>query len=273
MHSPETWILIGICLVITGAIALLVIKTNPRCSRAIQRWQQRQIVRRLKRQLPKQLKEEKERLCQLWNGNPAAQCASIFNRLNLLNRLNRREENPQELPDDTDRALIAASSHFEENFTDRYGDLYTKHVVVRTTEIAKELAAQYPENAKLILQRLSENDTEISRRFNESIRDALAEGQEDQEEIRAYIKQLMENSDRFRSLLTPGFFRHYGSYLFGSGAALALHNLLPDLIKGPWIEIQTGKFLQSTSSRTARSLRRHGHKNGSIAECGTRSLY
>jgi hypothetical protein len=199
-------------------------------------------VHRLKRQLPKQLKEEKERLCQLWNGNPAAQCVTIFNRLNLLNRLNRREESLQELADDTDRALSAASSHFEENFTDRYADLYSHRLVVRTTEIANDLAAQYPENAPLILQRLSQKDTEISRRFNDSIHDALAEGQEDQEEIRTNIKHLMEHSDRFRRLLTPGFLRHYGSYLFGSGAAYVLHELLPDLIKGPWIEIQTAKF-------------------------------
>lgn len=240
MHPPETWILIAICVVIIGAIALLVIKTNPRCSKAIQRWQQRRVVRRLKRQIPKQLKEDKERLGQLWNGNPAAQCATIFNRLNRL------EESEQELADDIDRALTVASSHFEENFTDRYADLYAdlyaKRVVVRTTETAHELVTQYPENAPLILQRLSQNDTEISRRFNESIRDALAEGQGDQEEIRAHIKQLMENSDRFRRLLTPGFFRKYSSWLFGGGVTLALHELLPDWIKGPWLELKTTKF-------------------------------
>ena len=253
MHSPETWIFIGICVLITGAIALLVIKTNPRCSAVIQRWQQRRTVHWLKRQIPTQLEREKEELAKLWKDNPAAHCAAVFGRFKPFARVLQtggrrmiilwppRDANSEEFADEVDHAITVASSLFEQNFMPHYADLYANRLVVCTTQLAEELAAHYPDNAALILQRLVQNDTEICKCFNESVRDALAEGQTDREEIRACIKQLTANSDRYRKLLTPGFFRKYGSILFGGGAALALHELLPDLIKGPWIELQTGK--------------------------------
>jgi hypothetical protein len=104
-----------------------------------------------------------------------------------------------------DRAIDAASALFEQNFVNRYADVYGKHLVLRTTEVAKELAARFPENAALVLQRLAENDEEISRGFNESICDALSKGGADREAIRTHIRYLKENSDRFRRFLTPGF--------------------------------------------------------------------
>ncbi len=216
-----------------------MIKTNRHYSAAIQRWQQRRVLRSLKREAPTQLKREKEQLAQLWDGNPAAQCATLFDR---FKRWPPPDANPEEVADEVDRAIMVASSLFEQNVTTHYADLYANRLVVRTTELAEELAALYPDNAAVILQKLSQNDGEISRRFNQAIRDALAEDHTDRVEVRARIKQLIGNSERFRKLLTPGFFRKYGSSLFGGGAALALHELLPDLVKGPWIEYQTGKF-------------------------------
>ena len=209
MSWSQTLLLVGICLVIAGAIAVLAIRGNPRCVEAIERLRQRRILRRLKRRLPKQPKKEKERLCALWSGNPAAQCATIFNRFNRP----PKKVSLQELADDTDHAITAASSLFEEDAMSRYAELYGNRIVVRTTEIAEELAAQYPEQAALILQTLRQNDTEISRCFNESIRDALSQGERDRQLIRAHLHQLEAHSDRFRRLLTSQVFskiqRHF----------------------------------------------------------------
>jgi hypothetical protein len=93
--------------------------------------------------------------------------------------------------------------------------LYANRLVVQTTEIAKQLAGQYPEHASLILQRLTENDTEISRRLVEAIRDALSQGEEDQELIRAQLSQLMEDSAHFRRVIIPGIVQRHTGDLVG----------------------------------------------------------
>jgi hypothetical protein len=211
MSSADTWLLIGVCLLIASVIAILVIKRSARCAIARKRWQQRRAIRRLKRQLPKQLQQEKQQLCDLWNGNPAAECVTIFN------RFKHREEklSLQELADDTDHAIKDAFSLFGEDFLRRYEELYANRLVVQTTEIAKQIAGQYPEHASLILQRLTEKDTEISRCRDEAIRDALSQGEEDQELIRAQLNQLMEDSAHFRRVIIPGIVQRHTGDLVG----------------------------------------------------------
>jgi hypothetical protein len=177
-------------------------------------------MQRLKREVPEQLSREKERLGGLWNDNPAAQCVTIFNRF----KHREKKLSLQELADDTDHAIKEAFSLFDEDFLKRYADLYANRLVVQTTEIAKELAGQYPEHASLILQRLTENDREISRRLDEAIRDALSQRQEDQELVRAQINQLMEDSARFRRVIVPGFVQRHTSDLVGVAVDAALEH-------------------------------------------------
>jgi hypothetical protein len=232
----NTALLIAICVAVVGAVVLMAITTHPRYREARKRSRQRRVINRLKRALPGQLGKEKERLCALWDGNPAAQCAAIFNG---FRRPAEKADSREELADRVDRAIDAASALFEQNFMSRYADVYSKHLVVRTTELANELAARFPENVALILQRLAQNDEEISRRFNESICDALSEGEGDREPIRAHIRYLMQNSDRFRRLLTPGFFQKYSKFLVGGGAAVLLRQLG---IESAFLEYKAGQL-------------------------------
>jgi hypothetical protein len=192
-------------------IAVLVIERSARCAIARKTWQQRRAILRLKREISEQLGREKERLGALWNGNPAAQCVIIFKRF----KHRERKLSLQELADDTDHAIKDAFSLFREDFLRRYADLYADHLVVQTTEIAKQLAGQYPEHASLILERLTENDTEISRRLDEAIRDALSQGEEDQELIRTQLNQLTQDSARFRRVISPGIVERYTGDLVG----------------------------------------------------------
>ncbi len=229
--------LIAVCLAIIGAITLLAIKVYPAVSRrAMEGWRQRRDIRRLKRQLPKRLKLEKERLCALWRANPAEQCATICK---SFDRQAKKADSLEELADRVERALTAASSLFDQDFVERYADLYGNHVVERTTELAQQLATQYPGNAALILQRLAQNGEESPRCLRESIRDALSQGESDRVLIRAHLNQLIKNSDRFRRLLTPGFFRKYSTIVVG-GAAGGLLGWLG--INSPFLTYKASQF-------------------------------
>jgi hypothetical protein len=227
MNLLDPWLLIAICLLIASVIAVVVIKRSARCAIARKRWQQRRAIRRLKRQLPEQCQQEKQRLCELWNDNPAAQCTTIFNR---FERWPPSNANPEEVADEVERAITVAWSVFERDYTSRYADLYAKRLVVRTTEAAEQLAAQYPENAGLILQRVAENDAEISRRLEECIRDALSQADGDRELIRAHITQLKEDLPQLRRVLTPSLLSKMSPILVGAATggilgALGLHSL------------------------------------------------
>ena len=214
-------------------------KTNPHSAGAIKTWQQRWVIWWLRPQAPKQLKQEKQRLCDLWSGNPAAECATIFNR---FKQWPPSDANPKEVADEVERDITVAASLLQQNFTSRYAHIYANRLVVKTTEVAEQLAGQYPEHATLILERLAQNDTQISQRFDEAIRDALSQVEADREVIRAHINQLRDNLPRLRELLTPGFFRKYSGILFGTGVTFVLHSLLPDWIKGFWVEYKTTQF-------------------------------
>jgi hypothetical protein len=235
MNLSDAWLVVTIFLIAAGAIPVLVIKTAP-CRGALKRYQQRRAIRRLRRKLPKELRKEKEQLCAVWRGNLAAQCASIFNG---FKRPAKKADSSEELAGRVARALDTASSLFQEDFVSHYQDLYGKLLVVRTTEIAKALASEYPENAALVLERLAQNDREILRCFNESIREALSQGQGDRELIRAHLKHLVENLPRFGRLLTPGFFRKYSKFLVGAGAGVLLRELG---VESPWLEFKAGQF-------------------------------
>jgi hypothetical protein len=214
IHSLEPWLAVAICVVVAATIVLLLVTTNPRYREARKRGQQRRAINQLGRALAKQLKKEKERLCELWDGNPAAQCAAIFSAFQRP----KKAESIEERADRVDRAIDTASSLFNQNYVSRYAHVYEKQVVVRTTDFAKELAVRFPQNADFILQRLAENDEEISQRFHELIRYALSQGETDRELIGTHIRYLKENADRFRRLLTPGFLQKYSPLIVAAAA-------------------------------------------------------
>jgi hypothetical protein len=208
----DPWILPTVCLATLSVIALFAFKTDPTFAMAFRRWRQRQILRTLKKQLPTQLKKDKQHLCAAWDANPAAQCAAIFDRF----KHPPKKVELEQLADDIDSAIETACRLFDDDFVSRYADVYSKLLVVRTAQIANALAAQQPANADFVIQKLTQRDDEVLRGFDASIRHALAEGRKDYELIRAHLEQLRENSGRFRRILTPGFFSKIGNILVGA---------------------------------------------------------
>jgi len=214
----DLWVLPAIILPLLTVGALLAIKFDPTCARAFRGWRQRYVIRHLTKQLPKQIANERQQLLRAWDGNPAARCAALFDRF-----INPREKKSRtEVADDVDMAVASGCQLFQSDFVDRYGDFYASLLVVQTAEIAKSLAAQQPANAAFVYHKLAQNDEELFRGFDASVRKALAEGRAAFAIIRAHLEQLRENSERFRRIIDPGFFANIGNIIVGAltGAAL-----------------------------------------------------
>jgi hypothetical protein len=134
-------LLIAVCIAVVGGVALIAITTDPRYREARRRSRQRRAINRLERALPEQLKKEKEGLCALWDSNPAARCAAIFNG---FKRPAKKADSTEELADRVDRAIDAASSLFGQDFVSRYADLYGNRLVFEPPTLRRSSRRNIP---------------------------------------------------------------------------------------------------------------------------------
>lgn len=149
----------------------------------------------------KKIEQERLRFSAAWKENPAAQCATIFNRFNTLPK--RADVN--EVTKDLDFSIQSAIRLFESDFLARYGDLYDGLLTVRTSTLVEALVSQQPENGEFLRQELGQDDDHLFETFDASIRGALAHGENYVDTIRTHVIQLNDGLDRFRRTLNPGF--------------------------------------------------------------------
>jgi hypothetical protein len=224
----DLWIIPALLVPMAAISVLLALKLDPAFAASFRRWRQRHVLRRLKRRLPAQIAQERRRLYAAWDKNPAAQCATIFNRF----RNPSKKVAMTQLADDVDAAIGLGCSLFETDFLGRYGDRLDSLLEVQTAEMAKSLAAQQPTNAAYVIHKLAQNDEQLLQGFDAAIRQALAEGRRDFGIIQAHLEQLRENAPRFRRILTPGFFSQIGNMIIGAltGAALGAIGIDSDFL-------------------------------------------
>ncbi len=236
MHMPtwlakmdsSIWIMLAVAVPIAGLCAYLTIRYDPTCAASFLRWRQKRALLRIRSKLPALMLKLHRDLWKAWDANPTAQCAKLFKR--FVNP--SQQVSSEQLSQDVNAAIIKARSLFDTDFLAKYAQMYRNALVVETSQVARLLASQQPDNSDFIYNKLAQDDTRLLQSFEVEICSALEEGRTYCVIINAHLQQLRDNFARFHKILNPGFLVKCASIIVGAltGVALGAIGINSDLL-------------------------------------------